>query len=394
MELIFLAKNMSNTAFLFFIATYAMQIYELKPNFFLPYILVALVPFLCYSIESMGKPKAKYSPLVLLPIGFLFLTSWIEAVAVAVTMVYAVAVVKQGSYYDEYGTLFDSFKRNALIMIGATAFGMVFGVLSDFGSAVVPYVMIYLIGSVTELSMLRHNRQTLNEKRFKLFNGTMLAATCLAGFGMSSKLFIAAMAFVAGWVYKLLILPVIVVIGSISGLVVYAILWIFLGQADFKGVNIELGEMAYGKNNQIEATELVNYEWLLRIVIGIAILAVAIYFIRKFLQKIRTAPAPLRSESRESTKNQFAKRRDKDDRDAVRMTYRKFLDLLGKRNFVVRSCDTTQDIQNRITHEADTGLAAQLREVYIGVRYTDRQSTKEEADQAKALYSELKKHHK
>ena len=393
MELIFLAKNIANTAFQYFLAVFAMQICGIEPKFFPAYIIVALAPFLCYIIEGMGKEKLRLLPLLLLPLGFFFAGSWLEALALAITMVYAVAVVKKGRYHDEYGELFDSFRKNILFMLLTGGLGVVFGVILDFSTTVMPYILIYLIASVTELSMLRHSSETLKEKRFKLFNAAMLSSTCLLGFGMSSKAFLAVVAFVGSWLYKLIVMPILVIVGGISTVVAYVFMWIVFGNANFDGVNLELGEMAYGEANQIETIAASTNELLYRVIVAVILIAVAVFFIRKFLKKAQDAKIVSRNETRQNIKQQFSKTKSKEDKDSVRTTYRKFLNYLTKRNMLVRSCDTTLEIQNRITHEADKTLAAKLRQIYIAVRYNDRPSTKEEAEEAKNLYSELKKQH-
>ena len=65
MELIFAAKALSSTSFLFFVASYIALIFRIEMEIFPAFALIALGTFLCGIIDMKGKPKMRFIPLVI-----------------------------------------------------------------------------------------------------------------------------------------------------------------------------------------------------------------------------------------------------------------------------------------------------------------------------------------
>ena len=91
---------------------------------------------------------------------------------------------------------------------------------------------------------------------------------------------------------------------------------------------------------------------------------------------------------REPRRNIFKKR---NERESERHQYRKFLQECLQRGFMITpDFDTKQIADGAREHFPGAPLDA-FRNLYIKARYTDEEISKSEADEAKDLYSEIKK---
>ena len=91
---------------------------------------------------------------------------------------------------------------------------------------------------------------------------------------------------------------------------------------------------------------------------------------------------------KENRRNPFAKR---SERESIRHQYRKFLKECLDRGFMITPNFDSQEISDGAQDYFRNAPLEPFRQLYIKARYTDYDISKEEAKQAKSLYTEIKK---
>lgn len=399
MELIFASKALSSTSFLFFIGTYISLIFRYDVEIFPAFALIALGVFLCGMFDMKIKPSARYIPLILV-FGSLYWAKDIpSALTIGVNIIFAVAMIARQAYFLTYGEGADEFKKNIKIIIFLLAFSVAFGITNLLGSSVLPYVIIYMISGVCGLSMLRHNDETLKEKRFRILNTSILAGTCLLGFFMATDMFMQFCTMILKAFGKYVFGPVMMAITTVSS-------YILLGFTSFlEDTVFELMKSKNGKgltfenlSGLVDDNKFTGRRSVLDVVFAVVVVVIIVVIVVALFRKMLKGSNSRSSRPAGETRTVERIPRVNYDKDlsnevkGIRNVYRKFLNLLISRGIDIPHYFTTQDINGQITTEIpDKKLAEELREYYILARYGEKELSKDDLNKAKQLYSSMKK---
>ena len=399
MELIYAAKCLSSTSFLFFVGSYIALIFRMEVEIFPAFALIVLGSFICGMVDMKIKPSLRFIPLILVFASLYWARDLATGLTIGLSVLVSVIMISKQAYFLTYGEGADEFKRNIKIIVFFLVFSAAFGITNLLGSSVLPYVIVYMISGVSELSMLRHNDETLKEKRFRILNTSILGGTCLLGFFMATDYFMQLCMMIIKAFGKYIFGPVMMAITTVSS-------YILLGFTSFlEDTVFELLKSKNGKGLTFEnLSGLVDdnkftgerpvLDVVFSVVVTIIIIVIIIAVIRKAFKGSRgrsTRPAgETRTVERIPRVNY-----DKDlssEIKGIRNIYRKFLNLLISRGIDIPHYFTTEDVNGQITHEIpDKQLAEDLREYYIRARYGEKELTKEDLAKAKQLYANMKK---
>ena len=307
---------------------------------------------------------------------------------------------------SEFGHHFGFTGKLLLLMLpGFISFsggGMAFNSAAFDGAAM--YLVVYLMLGVSLMRMLR--------EAGKLHRGRTLAML-LALFGVSMALFslqaLNVLASAMGFLYKNIIVNIILAVVFALGTVLYGVVWVFRkifslfgGAPEPFEAETEMGgsfEQIFGKQEFIDKGIPAWLIFLGYAILALALCAVVFLIFRRLLgRKTAVEKKSLYTEARESIRAEERRReggvlRPKDPRLAVRWYYRKFLKEGQRRGAARTASDTSLAVAEKCAPlflPADS--AEQLRGVYIGARYSETEAVPPEAaDEAAALWRSMKK---
>lgn len=400
MDIIFAAKTLSSMSFVFFLASYVSLLCKRQPQLFPAFMLICIGVFLCFIFDTrLRSPKARFIPLALVFASLFFITDISSALTVIFAIVYAVIMIVRQSYFLTYGEGADEFKRNIKIILFLLFTSVVFGIVNNIGTSVLPFTIIYMISSVCELSMLRHNDNTLKERRFITLNSLILGFACLLGFFMATSLFMKACSAILGFLWMRIIIPILMAITTVAS-------YVLLGFSNLLSKNVfELLKTKGGKGITFELmgglvddnkfTGERNVLDVILAVVAVVVIAITVFVLIKKLMKGRSAPE--RDKSGSVRYKEYIPRKDKDENmssevKGIRHIYRKFLILLESRGLDIPIFFTSYDVNNSIHGEIpDKADAEKLRQYYILARYGEKDMSKDDLKKAKQLYAGMKK---
>ncbi|MBQ7086849.1 MAG: hypothetical protein IJM96_05170, partial [Clostridia bacterium] len=293
----------------------------------------------------------------------------------------------------------DEFKRNIKIILFLMVFSAAFGITNLLGSSVLPYTIIYMISGVCNLSMLRHNDETLKEKRFRILNTSILGGTCLLGFFMATDMFMQFCTMILKAFGKYVFGPVMMAITTVSS-------YILLGFTSFlEDTVFELMKSKNGKgltfenlSGLVDDNKFTGRRSVLDVVFAVVVVVIIVVIVVALFRKMLKASSSRSSRPAGETRTVEKIPRVNYDKDlsnevkGIRNVYRKFLNLLISRGIDIPHYFTTQDVNGQITTEIpDKKLAEELREYYILARYGEKELSKDDLNKAKQLYSNMKK---
>ena len=208
MTLLFFLKLLGEYAFYFILANYfARQ----SGGQGLPMALVFLPPaVVCLSsVLHTKKPALEKLPLLLLLPAFWLLSHRADQAVYLLACAYGCVLVFRHVYQHSYDTAVANFQRCAAILV------LVYPLLclvSGGRQALeqgVPLALLFLGVSILQMRMLRHDDQTLNDRRFLFQNLLALAGVTCLGLLASSQVFLGLLRTIGAFFYNTVVLTVI-----------------------------------------------------------------------------------------------------------------------------------------------------------------------------------------
>ena len=265
-----------------------------------------------------------------------------------------------------------------------------------------PCVLVIIVSSVALMRILRHNRETIDSGAFKLSNTITVLLVCASTMVLSSGMVLDTVFSVLGFLYNKVLLTGFGIFLSVAirflSLFSKLFAWIFGKEVKFyeDGDNGTVGAVDELIYDEVEGELPPIITWIF-----VGLLAVGAHFLAyKGLKALAgrnrrfegTSPFALQRQTievpKESRRNPFARRTE---RESIRHQYRKFLQECLDRGFMIIPDFDSQEINDGARDYFRGAPLDPFRLLYIKARYTDREITREEARQAKALYSEIKK---
>jgi len=353
--------------------------------------LFVLTAFLTAFLSDKGK--VQYIPLVLL-VGVFFPLNIANGLVLLPACVYLIyATYKNSRGYDifqhfEYITMLKWFV-GVFLIVAFIAFA--FGFRVPFESSSLPFGIIFLISVVSLLRMLRHDMQVLNSRRFTLANILYVAGISFAVIALSSEWSIHFLRMV----YVYVIVPTFALIVMILGYLMLPILHLltFLVNRFAADEEIILNTLVIGPPEKIVG-ELGNYSdfELPMFIFYLAAGAIAVFLLVKIIKRLQGKFIPQTAfegvaETRFSIGGAVKSPNEKRSGNKIREVYKQFLNLCRKKGIDIQPHMTSLDVENAaVARGWDT---AELRDIYIKVRYCDAGFSRLDLQRVKALLRHL-----
>ena len=267
-----------------------------------------------------------------------------------------------------------------------------------------PFLFAYFTLNVALLRLLRHDDAVARSPRFRLMNLGGVALVCAVGFGLSQPGIVAALRAAWQWVLDNVIM-------NLVALALYGIEWLLylVGRViAFLGIR---GDMDLGSVVQqppqgpgpgaLAAAEQVRawppfVRFMLQALGALALAALVFVVLRALAQQTARFETHTGADTRESLDAETPKapaRRSlrRRSEDGVRHWYRRMLLLARARGGRVAPTMNTQQLLEQNAPPLDPEAMRELREIYLPVRYGEREATKEDVRRARVAYERLKK---
>ncbi len=348
------------------------------------------------------KEKNRYLALPLALPAFLFGKGLADYILLGVLMAYLFFIVHKQMFLNDDGDFRQSFSKQLTICILCCVVAGVTVDLRVINDVLLPCVLVMTISSVALMRILRHTRETIDSGAFKLSNTITVLLVCITTLVLSSGVFFGPVLTALSFLYNKVLLSGFAVFLSVAirflGLFSKLFAWLFGKEVVFyedgdSGTAGAVEELLYDEVKG-ELPPIITYIFVGMLAIG------AIYLAYKGLKAMAgrnrrfegTSPFALSRQTievpKESRRNPFAKR---SERESVRHQYRKFLQECLDRGFMITPDFDSQEINDGARDYFRGAPLEPFRQLYIKARYTEREITKEEAKQAKNLYTEIKK---
>lgn len=419
MELLFAAKLMAELALYFAFANFFPALLSDLPVTIAAPALLFLAGFFTYALQrKAGAPQTgasrpalrkagllAYLPLLLPALCLYFAPNPLQLVLLLPPWAYLIQTARQKNYQITYAGQHARFILGLKILpftFVPVFFSLRFSNLALFERRSLPFAIIYLLSGILSLRLARHQKETLDNPRFKLINFLLLALCCLICLPLSSPLLWSYVGSGFGLLYEKLIQPLILLLASVIALP----FWLFARLLS-KLVNRTTPGQQSGGTDLEPAFDLPwdtagqggTPEWLRIIFIAAAVILffVAAYQLFKRLSGRRLkddGPSGVvetrnRIDADQGPRDLFAPAADG---PAVRFYYRKFLRLCQKNGLSLRKDQTSGDIleaaERRLPQKAPE--LGRLRELYIEARY-DEEHFGGRGKESKELYQSIKK---
>lgn len=317
--------------------------------------------------------------------------------AVSVPMlVYLPLYVRYNRRAPDYDYVADRF-RHSLIAAGAALLLAALFRASSWQKGL-PYLFAYFTLNMALLRLLRHDDRVARSRRFRLLNLGGVALVCAAGFGLSQPGIVAAVR--AGWQWFLNN-----VVLNLVALLLLAVQWILYAGAWL--LHLILGSGREGLSDPLPmdqapeqlpvmaraADSVRRLPPALRIAVlavGAALLAAAVFAIlRALARRVARVESASGSDHRESLDDAESPSRPRaprllgDPGDGVRRQYRRALALARARGGRVAPNMNTLQILEANGETVDPAAMAELREIYLPVRYGGHAATRQDVTRAR-----------
>lgn len=373
----------------------------------LPQLMLAAAAGALARLLWVKKPgPLRFLPLLLLIPCFALPCETAGRVILIPAAVYVLWTVWRSRFDLGYFSAADAFSLALKLLPLPALFALVLGQAALIERFSIPYFLVFALGSVLLLRMLRHDEETLSQPRFRLMNLLTLALLCLVGAAVGSPWFRQAVLAVLGAVWRVLSVPIFWIVGGVAAviaLVLGGLLSGLLKGRDSQVLEEMLQMMESGQEQTEEALEQVASEpdptrQLIFASFLLVLAAVATFFLFRALRG-RRQPAHTqagsqsrhRAEPLSSGEKPLSRFGARTPALQVRYWYQQFLKKTRDGGGgLASSMDTRQQTgvaQDVFPHNADA--LSRLRQLYLPARYKD-QATEQDAREARELYKQLK----
>ena len=280
-----------------------------------------------------------------------------------------------------------------LIIPGFIAIERIGGALTG----AVPYFVIYLLTGVCLMRILRDEGK-LSGGRHVAVMFVVLAAGAMLTIMQTPQL----LATVLGFIYKNIIVWILIGIALVMGFILSGFVWLFSllrtgGAGSSPDIGIPIGDIFGDELDWAASDASAWFEIAARVLLAFAVAFILFLIIRKLIgiksDGIREKPY---IEEQERLPKQAGKKygifRQRDQRQSVRLIYRKYLKEGASRGLPLVSSDTSLSVLNKYNRIFASGESADLRDIYIKARYRFREETlKADSDAAAEIWRRLKR---
>ncbi|MBQ9535069.1 MAG: DUF4129 domain-containing protein [Clostridia bacterium] len=366
--------------------------------------IILLCALLCFYCDRR-RPALRYIPLAGLLSCALLIRSAADAVILLLPCLWLALTVHRRRMFPERGEASDAFFLILKILPLLLVIALVIGDFELIKRYCMPYLLAYLLGSVTLLRMLRHDAETMEQPRFRLLNAGALALLCLLCLLVSSEAALAAMGAGLRALYFYLIAPLLTVAGyamAALGTVLYYILKLLLTPFISKEQRIMQQTPGEAVEELLEQSErippailgvLVRVFWVLLLLLILFLIFRRLMGRRSGAERgdggLRQSRERLDSPAERRAQSVLAR----DARAQVRRAYRRFLRFCTENGVSLRRSDTSRLIADSAASALPDceGEIDAMRDIYIAARYSEHEISADDAKAARQRLAEIKK---
>ena len=357
----------------------------------------------CGRLTGRGDPRLRWLPLIpAIPAAMLAGRGWPGWLATLPMAVYLPMYLHANRRPPDYDYAADRFRHSLIAMAAALFFAALFRAPS--WKRGLSYLFLYFTLNMTLLRLLRHDDRVARSRRFRVLNLAGVALVCAAGFALSQPAVVDALRLAWNWFLNNVVFNLLALIAYALQYVLYAGAWVLsrlfgvhkLDPDAMPDLNPMRGDALRGLRPSAEVHMMPPWaQWLIKGA-GVALLAVAaLAILRALSRRVGRMETASGTESRESLDAEAPRTRSRrphrrDPQAGVRHWYRKALALIRTRGGKVAPTMNTLQIQEKNAFVADPDAMDALRQVYLPVRYGERQATREDVEKARAAYARLK----
>ena len=366
-----------------------------------PVMLLAAC-WLSGKLTGRGKPWLRWLPMAVAVPCFIVAGNLAGRVACLPMLVYLPLYVYNNRRAPDYDYAADRF-RHSLIALGLVVLLSLLFRAAHWKDGL-PWLFMYFTLNIALLRLLRHDDGVARSLRFRAINLGGVALVCAAGFGLSQPGIVTVLR--AGWQWFL-----DKVVLNLLALVAYIIQWTLylislplswlgvarMGNVEMPRMDPGAGYDATGPMAHVEVKALPPIVRFLIKAFGVALLAVLVFLILRALSR-RVARTEIQSgtDEREALDDtdhpgDRGPRLRRDSRDGVRQQYRRSLALIRARGGRVTRTMNTLQIQQQNSTTVDPEAMRALREIYLPVRYGNREATREDVKRAKEAVERMRR---
>lgn len=364
---------------------------------FWPAILCALVGTIAYRIDEKNS-SLRYAAIPLLLSVFLFAKGFGTSIMLFLPVFYIALCIHKRRFFVDAASQSDIFKFGmALAFVVYFLFAVFIGV-----QWVVPFIMMFLFVNMFLMRLLRQNPAYLSDKRFLLTNGLQLGVALAVTALLTTDIIVENLKKVLLFVYHLFVDFLVNVLFRCGYAMYYFFYEILYANADHDSTKkLDIGGGGFGDEFFAAAGSDLSYDNPIVILLQVLFLIIGIAFIIFYVRHGRkgrnmaegsAARVYRRSitEVRPEEKAPIDLIPPKENRDAVKFYYRKFLRLCKKLEYKFPLSFTTQQIEDGVSREFGRDSAKAIRQIYIRARYSDKEITEADVNTMKEQVDGLK----
>ena len=301
----------------------------------------------------------------------------------------------------------DVFSLECKLLPLPALFALVLGEAATLERFSIPYFLVFALGSILLLRMLRHDEQTLSQPRFRLMNLLSLALLCLAGAAMGSPWFRHAVSAVLKTVWSVVAVPLFWVVGGVAAILAYllgGLLTRLLNGRESQALEQMMQMLESGEDQGKETLEQIASEpdptrqMIFTAVLLVLAAIVTIFVFRALRGKRQDEHPPAGQQSRHRAdplpngEKPLSRLTARTPALQVRSWYQQFLKKTRAEGGGLSPAMHTRQ-QTGVAEDLFSGQKeplARLRQLYLPARYKE-EATEADAREAKELYRQLKK---
>lgn len=404
MIIAFFLKTLCDISYYMCFASFIGSVFGIQPVL-LPYVLLLS---LCAAFSMALDSRTKLSSLRIVPIalgaaGILLAADILTLLVLLPAIIYTALICLKRYFYPDHYHYVASFKPLITVLGIMTVVVILFGKSGVLQAYAGPFIVLYILGSVLLMRMLRHSERTMKQPAFILMNIASITGVCILSLLMSTNTGINIIKTIFLAAYKVILAPLAFlfsyVISTIIGIIYYFFIWLMSLIPDVN--RIEGSNAQQGPKEQLEdSLQNLSLNKYFYIIVAICLTILLIYIFIKLLDKSKNEHKKGENTPRsyyeyiKTPKKQlsFSALLPSTPAGQVRLYYRKMLMFFIRHGLAIKTNMDTSEIEAYVCRfkPEKKDLIKKMRLIYQPARY-GKGVSKQAAAEAKSLYHEIKK---
>lgn len=414
MNSIYLIKSFNLIGLLFIPLNYIFGVFGYHNKNGLIYLWLCIIGFILNHFYRQ-KSKILFLAIVILFLPLLTAKSIDQLIYLAIYCITAILVILKGMSVIRYDIESDIFKRGLYLCLGTFILSLALGSNSVFISLSSYYVIIYLVSSVILLRNLRfleYNRDSREGRRIN--NRNSIIIVLFSGLLSISNITVILIGIIKNAYFY------------IADLFMHMFAWVFLsiGYLISAAINVLMAIIKkLGSNTQklepilqdsnINPPQVKEGEVLIdrllnnaafQVAVRAFVIILTVYIILRLFRGLtkRESENEEYSEEKEfiinsksgdnSSRNRFLDfMKPRSNEQKVRQYYQKYIKRCLDKDIEINEMDTTEEIRNKSQKKFEKTIINNIRNIYIKIRYGEKEASKETVKEMGEYYSAIRK---